>query len=98
MAGEATGTAKYVADFSELYGDGAEKTGHFFPIQFDPKYSGKKITIGGRSDGDKDVTLDEDLLLIIRLENLSANKVTLTPESEPFLTVDFTKVTQSPMA
>ena len=92
--GKAVGTAKYNADFSALY-SGAEKSGHFFPIEFDSRYYDKPVTLSGRTGGDKEVTpSSSDPYLITRIENLSDGKtLTAKVDQNEIFSVDFSDVT-----
>lgn len=91
LDGTASGEVKNLEDFSELFGDD-QKTGHFFPLAIDKQYQGKELTISGRTDGDRKVKVDSDLLLIVRIENLTPEKkVTVKDDKEAVVfTVDFT--------
>lgn len=91
LDGTASGKVKNLEDFSELFGD-KEKSGHFFPLAIDAQYQGKELTVSGRTDGDLKVKIDSDLLLIVRIENLTPEKkVTVKDDKEAVVfTVDFT--------
>ena len=85
-----------MSDFTAFGKDG--QVGHFFPIALDEKFSGRQLTIGGREDGDRTITVGEDLLLVVRLENLTAEKkLTATDATakatSPVFTIDFSKMT-----
>lgn len=93
--GAAVGTVKKNDDFSDLYGD-QQKSGHFFPFKFDEKYYGKLLTLSGAEAGDKDATpTAEDPYLIIRLENLKEELLTVSEKASKkvLFTVDFSGVT-----
>ena len=84
----------YVSDLNELFGE-TEGNGHFFPVEFNEKYKNKKLTISGRKSGDKQIQVDDDLLLVQRIENLdeSAKKLTVKDDADTLFTVDFTDAT-----
>ncbi len=91
--GEAGGDVKYVDDLSDLFGL-AEKDGHFFPVKFDAKYQGEQIELSGREGGNRTVTVDSDLLLVVRIENLAEGKtLTAKADGEEIFSVDFSKAT-----
>ena len=72
--------------------DKTENTGHFAPIKLPSDLVGQKITISGRQGGDRNVTVDADRLLIMRLENLTADTMTIKKEEDTVMTVDFSGV------
>ena len=57
--------------------DSKDNTGHFAPITLPADLTGTQITLSGRSGGDKTVTVDEDRLLIQRIENLDGDTLTI---------------------
>lgn len=88
---KAAGDVKNIeAEWTEF--DSKNNTGHFVPLQLPAKCSGQKISIEGRSAGKRTVKVDEDLLLIQRLENLSADSMTIKMGDELLMTVDFSGV------
>lgn len=90
--GKASGEAKYISDFKEFYGE-SEATGHFFPVKLADGYKNKDLTVSGGTGEDKPIHIDEDLLLITRIENLdTSRKVTVKDGGETVFTVDFTDV------
>lgn len=73
----------------------ADNTGHFFPLQLPAVCKGKSITCKGRVAGDRVIDkVDNDLLLVTRLENLKANVLTVEMDGEVLMTADFTGVTR----
>lgn len=64
------------------------------PWQFADKYKNTAITIKGRTAGDKQTTLDDDGILVLRLENLTAGKAIIAL-SDQTITLDFTGVTRA---
>lgn len=96
ISGEVSGTIKYVPDFESLFGE-TEKNGHFFPVKFDDKYKGKSVELSGRSNENRTVTIDDDLLLVQRIENLSEEKILIAKvDGKEIFTLDFSKVTETP--
>lgn len=90
---KATGDVKNIdAEWAEF--DSKNNTGHFVPIQLPAKCSGQKISIEGRSAGKRTVKVDEDLLLVQRLENLSGNSMTVKMADGLLMVVDFSGVNQ----
>lgn len=89
-----TGTIKAISEAWTAFDprDGYN-TGHFFPIQLPADCSNQKITCKNRVDGDRTVTIDPDLLLIIRLENLEDEKAVLEKDDELLMTIDFSGAT-----
>lgn len=93
LDGTVSGEVKNVADFSEFFGE-SEKTGHFFPVAVDKKYKGKDLTASGRTGGDLTIHIDDDLMLIQRIENLTeAKKLTVKDGEDIVFTLDFTEAT-----
>ena len=90
-----TGTVNEVTNPWTEYAKDGNNTGHFFPWQFADKYKNTEITVKGRSSGDRTATLDDDGVLVIRLENLNENKATVTLVDDT-LTLDFAGVTNGP--
>lgn len=95
--GEMTGEAKFVSDFSAAFGKD-EQVGHFVPISLDKKFKGKQLKLSGRIDGDRTVTISDDLLMVVRLENLTAEKKltaanAASKATTPVFTIDFSKMT-----
>lgn len=87
--GSVAGTLHNVSGYEDFSDDPAEQSGHYLPITFGSGYSGKQITIKGRTDGDRTVTLDEDLTLVLRKENLTGDTAEIESEGEPVVTLDF---------
>lgn len=72
--------------------DKTDNTGHFAPIELPADLVGQKITISGRNGGDRNVKVDADRLLIMRLENLKADTMTIKQGEDTVMTVDFSGV------
>ena len=70
--------------------DTVNNTGHFIPIQLPDICKNQDVTLKGRTGGDKTVSIDDDLLLIVRLENLSGTTLTLVMGGEELMVLDFT--------
>ena len=72
-----------------------DNTGHFAIIQLPAMLKGQKITLEGRTKGSRTVKVDDDLLLVQRLENLTeAQKLTVKKDGELVMVVDFSGVTE----
>ena len=91
--GSVAGTLYNVSGYEEFSNDPVEQAGHYLPITFGSEYSGKQITIKGRTGGDRTVTLDEDLTLVLRKENLTGDTAEIESEGEPVVTLDFSTAT-----
>ena len=90
----ATGDVKNIAEAWEEY-DKTDNTGHFAIIKLPVELKDQKITLEGRESGPRTVTVDESLLLIVRMENLSeGKKLTVKKDGELYMTVDFSGVTE----
>lgn len=87
-----SGTVNDVNEPWTAYDKSGNNTGHFFPWQFADRYKNTEITIKGRTDSDRKVTLDDDGILVLRLENLSENKATIALTDQTVI-LDFTGVT-----
>ena len=94
---KAYGKTKYVKEIDgDLYGEG-QKSGHFFPISLDHAKLSETIIASGAVN--KSLTLDEDDLLIVRLENMKAgeNMIYLKKEDGTLiLALDMTDLKQLP--
>lgn len=86
---KATGSLKTVSNWQEFDSAG-KNTGHFLPIKLPDKCSGQNVTCEGRKDGNRTVKIDEDLLMIVRLENLTGTEFTLKMGEEVIAKVDVT--------
>lgn len=94
--GDVVGTLLYVTGFDQYSTSAEFQSGHFLPIVFGTKYSGKPITVKRRTDGDRTVTLDADRTLIIRKENLKGDTAQITSSEEPVATLNFATATLTP--
>ena len=103
--GVVTGTINYLSDVP-VYED-EQKKGHYFPTKF-PEKNYKPLHVGGEVSGDgftagKDFEPSaDDPYLVIRIENLTDNKVTVFDQSskETMFSLDFTGATlqENPVA
>ena len=75
--------------------DVENNTGHFFPIILPIDCVGQTVSIKGRKSGARTAKVGEDRLLIQRLENLSADRMTIAINSQDCIIYDFSGVTQS---
>lgn len=95
--GEVNGTIKSdPSGMEKLYGP-SDATGHFFPVQFNAQYYNNPVKLTGSSNGEKTITPSaDDPYLIIRLENLEADKATAKVDGteEEIFELDFSKATQ----
>lgn len=86
-------TVKYSGQVKEVTGwtnafPAEEASGHFLPIRLPADSVGQKLTLTGRKTGDKDITVDEDRILIQRLENLSGTELTINKEGQLYMKAD----------
>ena len=84
------------AGLENLY-DESERTGYFFPIKFKEEYYDNDVELSGCKAGNKTIKpTSDDPYLIVRLENLSADKLTAKVEKtqEEIFELDFTGVTK----
>lgn len=91
--GSVAGTLRNVSDYTDFSDDPTEQAGHYLPLTFGSRYSGKQITIKGRAGGDRTATLDEDLSLVLRKENLTGDTAEIESEGEPVVTLDLSTAT-----
>ena len=92
--GDVVGDIKYATGLETLFPGQAD--GHFFPVTFGSEYQGKELTMKGRTDGDRTATLGEDLLLIVRLENLKGDTLTIECEKKNIVTFNFATANKLP--
>lgn len=86
--GKVTGDIKNIAEpWTDFSADG-DNTGHFFPIELDQKYEGKKITVIGKRQ--KTV---QDRFWVLRVENAKSNKFTFKQGDDVLFTLDFSGAT-----
>ena len=92
----ASGEVKNIqTEWKEFDGRSGYNTGHFVPIQLPAYLKKQKVKLSGAAK-DKTITVDDDLLLIVRLENLTKTPKKLTVKTtgdEPIMTLDFTGAT-----
>lgn len=69
--------------------DKKNNTGHFIPIQLPDICRGNAVTVKGLVGGDNTVTIDDDLLLVVRLENLTGTGATLEMNDAELMKLDF---------
>lgn len=90
----ATGDVKNIAEAWEEFSK-TDNTGHFVIIKLPAMLKGQKITLEGRTKGNRTVKVDDDLLLVQRIENLTeAKKLTVKKDGELVMTVDLSGVTE----
>lgn len=89
----ATGDVNNIETAWTEFDSKSNNTGHFVPIQFPAYLKKQKVKLEGTAKA-KTITVDDDLLLICRLENLTANKLTVktSPGGELIMTIDFSGV------
>lgn len=71
--------------------DKKNNTGHFIPMLLPAECVGQKVTLKGAAS-DRTVTVDEDRLLVVRLENLTGTTLTVEMGDKTLMVVDFTGV------
>lgn len=86
-----TGSLKNITEPWTEY-DKTNNTGHFIPTQMPVICANEDITLKGRTDGDRTVHIDEDRLLIIRLENLTGTTATVEMNGAELMKLDFTSL------
>ena len=90
----ATGDVKNIVEAWEEFSK-TDNTGHFVIIILPTILKGQKITLEGRTKGARTVKVDDDRLLVQRLENLTeAKKLTVKKDGELVMTVDLSGVTE----
>ena len=91
------GKSKYVTDMTGLY-SGSQIKGHFFPVAFDASLGSAEIDATGAIS--KQITLDDDHLVVIRLENMKdgENKIVFTKHDDgtAILALDLTDLKRLP--
>lgn len=92
----ATGISKFISEPWTEFSD-THNTGHFGVVQVPAELKGQKLVLGGRTDGDRTIEkMDDDLLLVTRLENLTAaQKLTVSKDGALYMTVDYSGVKQT---
>ena len=90
----ATGDVKNIEEpWTEF--SNTDNTGHFAIIKLPAELKDQKVTLEGRTKGSRTVKVDESLLLVQRLENLTeAKKLTVKKDGELVMVVDFSGVTE----
>lgn len=83
-----TGTIKNVTKAWKEF-DSSNNTGHFLPIQLPAECKNQKVIIKGRTNGDRTVTITDDLLLISRLENFSGTSFIIEKDGKTLLNINF---------
>ncbi len=91
----ATGDVKNIKEPWTEY-DETDNTGHFAPLILPATLKDQKIILGGRTGGDRTIEkMSDDLLLVVRLENLTeAQELTVKKDGELVMTVDFSGVSK----
>lgn len=100
--GNVTGTIHYVTDVPQYAGEQAN--GHFFPIEFQNGFYGKKLHVGGEVsadafEGGKVITPShDDPYLVIRVENLINDEISIFDEEtkDELLKLNFSDATKEP--
>lgn len=69
--------------------DKTNNTGHFIPMQLPVICKNQDVTLKGRTGGDRTVHIGDDLLLILRLENLTGTTATLEMNGKQLMELDF---------
>lgn len=88
-----TGLTKYISEPWTEY-DKKDNTGHFAAVTLPADLKGQKITMEGRVKGARTVKVDDDLLLVQRIENLTAEKkLTIKKDGKLVMTVDYSGMT-----
>lgn len=88
----ATGDVKNISTPWLEFDHTSNNTGHFVPIQFPAYLKKQKVKCTGTAS-ERTITVDDDLLLILRLENLTSNTLTVkSATDELIMTVDFSGV------
>lgn len=67
----------------------SNNTGHFIPIKLPVVCQNEDVTLKGRTAGDRTVHVGEDLLLIVRLENLTGTTMTVEMNGKELMELDF---------
>ncbi len=97
VAGTTVTATGDVKNITEPWGDfsAADNTGHFAIIKLPAILKGQKVTLEGRTKGARTVTVDDDLLLVQRIENLTAaKKLTVKKDGQLVMEVDFSGITE----
>lgn len=90
----ATGDVNNIEEAWEEFSK-TDNTGHFAIIKLPAILKGQKVTFEGRTKGARTVKVDDDLLLVQRLENLTeAKKLTVKKDGEMVMEVDFSGVNE----
>lgn len=88
----ASGDVKNISEAWKEFDSKSNNTGHFVPIQFPAYLKKQKVKLEGTSHT-KEITVDDDLLLICRLEGLTKNVLTVkSATGELIMTIDFSGV------
>lgn len=88
----ATGDVNNITEAWKEFDSKSNNTGHFVPIQFPAFLKKQKVKLEGTSHT-KEITVDDDLLLVCRLEGLTKNVLTIkTQADELVMTIDFSGV------
>lgn len=89
---KATGDVNNISTAWKEFDSKSNNTGHFVPIQFPAYLKKQKVKLEGTAKT-KTITVDDDLLLILRLENLTGNALTVkSATDELIMTIDFSDV------
>ena len=90
----ATGDVENITEPWEEFSK-TDNTGHFAVIILPAILKDQKITLEGRSKGARTVKVDDSLLLVQRIENLTeAKKLTVKKDGQLVMEVDFSGITE----
>ena len=90
----ATGDVENIAEPWEEFST-ADNTGHFAIIKLPAILKDQKVTFEGRAKGARTVKVDDSLLLVQRIENLTeAKKLTVKKDGQLVMEVDFSGITE----
>lgn len=84
----AKGTVNSITAPWEEFDQSGKNTGHFFPIELPAKCVEQTVKCKGRVDGDREVRIDEDRLLVIRMENLAGTIAEFEMNGETIMKLD----------
>ena len=84
-----TGSLKNITEPWTEYSK-TNNTGHFIPMMLPAVCQDEDITIKGRVDGDRTAHVGDDLILVLRLENLTGTTATIEMNDAELMSLDFT--------
>lgn len=86
-----TGSLKNITEPWTEYSK-TDNTGHFIPLMLPAICKDEDITIKGRVGGDRKVHIGDDLLLVLRLENLTGTTAAVEMNDVELIKLDFTSL------